>query len=58
MGGMPEEYRRIVNEIVTTDLDMYVPIVYDDQDSKLPERLLKAICSFYSAGLAAGQEVI
>jgi hypothetical protein len=55
---MREEYRRLVCEIVMRDLHNYVPIAYDDQESELPERLLEAICSFYGAGLAAGQEVI
>jgi hypothetical protein len=58
LDDMREEYRRLVCEIVMRDLHNYVPIAYDDQESELPERLLEAICSFYGAGLAAGQEVI
>jgi hypothetical protein len=56
MDGMQEEYRNLVYEIVTTDLAKYVHIAYDP-GAVLPERILGAICSFYSAGLAAGQEV-
>jgi hypothetical protein len=54
---MKEEYRRMVNDIVMGDLENYVPVPYDDQESDLPERLLHIVCSFYRAGLAAGQEV-
>jgi hypothetical protein len=54
---MKEEYRRMVNDIVLVDLENYVPVPYDDQESDLPERLLHIVCSFYRAGLAAGQEV-
>jgi hypothetical protein len=56
MDGMQEEYRNLVYEIVTADLAKYVHIAYDP-GAVLPERILGAMCSFYSAGLAAGQEV-
>lgn len=57
LSEMGEKYRRLGHEIVTGDLDSYVLIAYDDQDSDLPERLLEAVCSFYRAILVANQEV-
>lgn len=58
LDDMTEEYRCLVREIVMGDLENYVTIAYNDQESDLPERLLQVICSFYRAGLVAGQEVI
>lgn len=58
LDSMGDEYRRYVHEIVTNDLDSYVPTAYSQQDWDLPKHLLEAISSFYRAGLAAGQEVI
>lgn len=54
---MKEEYGEMVSAIVMGDLENYVPVPYDNQESELPERLLQIICSFYRAGLAADQEV-
>ena len=54
---MKVEYRNMVRDIVMGDLESYVEVPYDNQESELPEHLLGIICTFYRAGLAAGQEV-
>lgn len=54
---MKVEYWNMVRDIVMDDLESYVDVPYDNQESELPEHLLGIICSFYRAGLAAGQEV-
>jgi hypothetical protein len=46
---MQNEYSRYIQNIVQNDIMGYVPVAYIDQGSDLPERLLGAICSFYSA---------
>jgi hypothetical protein len=58
MSDMKAEYCALAREIVTNDINGYVWMAYDDQESDLPECLLKAVADFYSAGLAAGDEVI
>jgi hypothetical protein len=55
---MKVEYQDMVRNVVMRDLEKYVDVPYDNQDSDLPEHLLGIICTFYRAGLAAGQEVI
>lgn len=52
-----KDYEDMVNDIVRGGLEGYVPVPYEGQKSGLPESLLQIICSFYRAGLAAGQEV-
>lgn len=54
---MQTEYSGYVQTIVQEDIMRYVPIAYVDQDSKLPERLLWAICSFYNATREEDNEV-
>lgn len=54
---MKDEYKQTVSDIVTGDLDNYIDTAYYFEKSELPKRLLQIICSFYSAGLAANQEV-
>jgi len=58
MTEMKDAYSRYVQDIVKGDLAHYLAIAYDDQRSELPVRLLGAICTFYSTGLADGEEVI
>lgn len=47
---MQNEYSRYIQNIVQNDIMGYVPVAYVDQGSVLPQRLLAAICSFYSVG--------
>jgi len=57
MGDMKDEYSSLVQEIVMNNPNEYVSIAYDDQESDLAQQLLQAVSNFYSAGLAAGDEV-
>jgi len=56
MDDMLGLYSSYIQDIVQSDLAAYVPVAYTDQDSKLPERLLGAVCSFYNAGLETDNE--
>lgn len=58
MDDMQEEYRVLLQRIVHDDLINYVSIAYDDQESELPERLLKSLGTFYCASKVAGDEVL
>jgi hypothetical protein len=57
MDDMQDKYAGYIQDIVQSDLAQYVPIAYTDQDSLLPQRLLGAVCSFYTAGSEIDNEV-
>jgi len=57
MDEMGDIYAKYVQEIVQNDLAEYVPVAYTDQESRLPERLLAAVCKFYIAGHEQDNEV-
>lgn len=57
MEEMQDSYALYVQDIVQSDVGMYLPTAYVDQDSDLPRRLLGAVASYYSAGNAADNEV-
>jgi hypothetical protein len=46
---MKYEYNKYIQDIVDGDLSGYLPVPYTDQESNFPERLLTAICSYYTA---------
>jgi hypothetical protein len=50
-------YSEYTKEIVQYDLWSYVPVAYTDQESLVPQRLLGAVCSFYTALFEAEKEV-
>ncbi len=54
---MKREYRYHVEDVVENDLLHYVSIAYDDQSSKLAERLLDAVCLWYHQGVGDDEEV-
>ena len=49
---MQAEYSEHVQDVLVHDLDNYMTVTYDDQISKLPERLLKAICGYHRRSFA------
>jgi len=57
MHEMQEQYCALVQDIVKINPNDYVRIAYSGQASDLPQRLLEVISAFYSAGMAAGDEV-
>ena len=57
MHEMQEQYCTLVQEIVKNNPGDYVKIAYSGQASDLPRRLLHVVTAFYSAGMAAGDEV-
>lgn len=57
MEELGNTYSLYVRNIVDYDLRSFVSITYDDQDCKLPEQLLGAVCSYYMHGLKAQDEV-
>lgn len=56
MEEMEDAYSLYIRNIVQSDLRSFVSITYDDQDCKLPEQLLGAVCSYYMRGLEADEE--
>jgi hypothetical protein len=57
MDDMQDKYAGYIQDIVQSDLAQYVPVAYTDQDSLLPQRLLGAVCAFYTAGSETDNEV-
>lgn len=57
MDSLQDEYDVLVQKIVHDDLINYVAIAYDDQESELPERLLRSIATFHNASKVVGNEV-
>ena len=57
MDDMEDEYSSYIQDIVQNDLRSFVSVAYDDQDCKLPEQLLGAVCSYYLHGLEIDEEV-
>jgi hypothetical protein len=55
---MQNEYSRYIQNIVQNDIKGYWSVAYVDQESKLPERLLAAVCSFYNASREDDNEVL
>ncbi|KAJ5040480.1 uncharacterized protein L3040_006136 [Drepanopeziza brunnea f. sp. 'multigermtubi'] len=56
MQEMQDSYARYVQDIVQSDVGMYLPTAYVDQQSDLPRHLLGAVANYYSAGKAAKNE--
>jgi hypothetical protein len=54
---LKELYCQSTQDIVQCNLASYVLIAYVDEDSMLPEQLLRAVRSFYEALFRAGREV-
>lgn len=46
---MKYKYNKYIREIVDSNLFGYLPVAYIDQESCLPERVLAAVCSYYTA---------
>lgn len=57
MDDMQGRYAAYVQNIVQSDPAHYVSTAYNDQDSKLPERLLRTVCAYYTAGAEQNTEV-
>ncbi|KAF7867234.1 hypothetical protein EAF04_005317 [Stromatinia cepivora] len=53
-----EEYDRYIRGIVQHDLDEYVRVAYEPEESDLAKRLLKTVCQFYTAGVEASDEYV
>ncbi|CAL3968031.1 unnamed protein product [Diplocarpon coronariae] len=56
MDEMQISYSKYIQDIVQSDVSMYLSTAYVDQESDLPRRLLAAVASYYSAGNAADNE--
>jgi len=48
---MRNEYAEHIRNVLVKELDHYVSIAYDDQSSKLPERLLQSVCLYYQMSI-------
>ncbi|PMD16157.1 hypothetical protein NA56DRAFT_322715 [Hyaloscypha hepaticicola] len=54
---MKYEYRKYIRDIVDGGLFGYLPVAYIDQESDLPERVLTAVCSYYTAASKKGRHM-
>lgn len=57
MLDLEADYAAYVKDVVMNDLDLYAEEAYADEESELPELLLKSVCDLYTAGLDADEEV-
>ena len=55
--SMERTYQRYVQSVVKNDLQEYVNVAYDDQESLLPERLLDLVCVFFSSSQSTDRDV-
>jgi len=56
LDDMRKEFRYHVEDVAENYLPHYVSIAYDDQSSKLAERLLEAVCLWYQNGVGDNDE--
>ncbi len=57
MRDMKQDFREYLRSLVKTDLSDYASCAYDEPDSEVPQRLLEAVCEWYTAGVESGKEV-
>jgi hypothetical protein len=55
---LQDEYRKHVRAVVLNDLDHYVSITYETQRSRVPERILQAVCRFFQMEPESEHKVI
>ena len=56
--NMKYQYNKYIRDIVDGDLFGYLPVAYNDQESDLPERILTAVCSYYTAASEKSRHMV
>lgn len=58
MKDLKQGFRDYLRNFVKTDLSDYAFAAYDEPDSEVPQRLLEAVCEWYTAGVESGKECL